>query len=419
MDYYVDPTGTDDGSHGTAPGAGAWKTLTYALGSSGVPLTGGPHALVVADGTYSEGATLGLVVDRLFGGLVTVVGNVDTPSSVIIQPGTANAQTALTLVTTTNLLFRGVTFRPNGTGTGATFMVRHNGVCSNIAFEDCHFLATAATQYLYTTNGKLITGLRWTRCTLDSSASSAMSILVAGSSGIVPTGLVVEHCTVIGASVCLYFNEGAQVVIRDTDVYASGTVGVLIGKDGIAQVNTAACYLERVNVVCSGDSTHGILIGTGSVESAVKNCTIFSAGSPNGYGFVLKGIRDVIDGCLVIAGGRNGVYFKGSKDVEVRNSTIVQQLSGVECFASAVGLVRAENPDGKSSGSVVRDCIGVAAPGSVVFDWDTATHDATDDIKLLAYSGALGTNLPSNGYGSPLESIAPAVPIKHGWKIDA
>jgi hypothetical protein len=91
-DYYVDGVwGTDDASHGTSPGVGAWKTLTRALGSSGIPLTGGPHPVHVAAGTYAEGTTTGLNVGRAYGTLTKVIGDTTTPSNVTITAWTADA----------------------------------------------------------------------------------------------------------------------------------------------------------------------------------------------------------------------------------------------------------------------------------------------------------------------------------------
>jgi hypothetical protein len=39
VDYYVDPAGTDDGSHGTGPGTNAWKTIEYAVNNVANPAT--------------------------------------------------------------------------------------------------------------------------------------------------------------------------------------------------------------------------------------------------------------------------------------------------------------------------------------------------------------------------------------------
>ena len=38
-DYYVDPSGTDDGSHGSGPGIGAWETIQYAVNNVSDPTT--------------------------------------------------------------------------------------------------------------------------------------------------------------------------------------------------------------------------------------------------------------------------------------------------------------------------------------------------------------------------------------------
>jgi hypothetical protein len=47
--WYVDPTGTDDGSHGTGTGTNAWKTIQYAVGHVGAGDT-----INAAAGTYTE-----------------------------------------------------------------------------------------------------------------------------------------------------------------------------------------------------------------------------------------------------------------------------------------------------------------------------------------------------------------------------
>ena len=51
IDYYVDPSGTDDGSHGTAIGIDAFQTIQYAIGDTRV--TDG-DIINVAAGIYSE-----------------------------------------------------------------------------------------------------------------------------------------------------------------------------------------------------------------------------------------------------------------------------------------------------------------------------------------------------------------------------
>ena len=55
--WYVDPLGTDDGSHGTGPGANAFKTIQYAINDARVL---GGDTINVAAGTYNEA----LLIDK-------------------------------------------------------------------------------------------------------------------------------------------------------------------------------------------------------------------------------------------------------------------------------------------------------------------------------------------------------------------
>ncbi len=52
VDYYVDPAGTDDGSHGAGPGTDAWKTIEYAVVNVADPATAGIVIHVSGD-TYT------------------------------------------------------------------------------------------------------------------------------------------------------------------------------------------------------------------------------------------------------------------------------------------------------------------------------------------------------------------------------
>jgi parallel beta-helix repeat protein len=73
--WYVDPSGTDDGSHGTGPGTNAFKTIQYAINDSRV---GNGDTINVADGTYT--ITGAITVDKG----VTITGNTSSPSSVLV-----------------------------------------------------------------------------------------------------------------------------------------------------------------------------------------------------------------------------------------------------------------------------------------------------------------------------------------------
>lgn len=416
--YYVDPLGTDDGSHGTAVGAGAWKTLTYALGLGGVPLAGG-HTLNVAAGTYPESSS-GLVCTRAFASLVTVIGSAANPASVVVTNSTTNQILALLLAGATNLKFIGVSFVPNGDGSvGSTITARHNAATLNVSYEDCRFIGATnkADTHVYSINGTASINTSFTRCLLDGDNSTRQTAFQsAGSAGVIPTGITFTDCTVYSASIGMYVTDCDGLSVTGGTVFASGAQGISFARDGVAPVNNGRAVIDGVTIFSSGAATHAIMLGSGSVNSIAKNCRMFGPDN-GGYGVVLKGIGDTVDRCFIAAGDANGVYFKGSKNVSVTNCTTLQQTSGGACFSSALGLVRTENPDGKSSGSIVRNCVALAAPGAVVFNWPAATHDNTDSVRLAGVVGTIGTNVPANGYGSPTLGVQPACPGRHGWSV--
>ena len=58
--WYVDPTGTDDGSHGTGPGTAAWQTIQYAVSHVGPGdiITVGPGTYIMGQIVISQGLTI-------------------------------------------------------------------------------------------------------------------------------------------------------------------------------------------------------------------------------------------------------------------------------------------------------------------------------------------------------------------------
>lgn len=68
VNYYVDPLGTNDLSHGTGPGTNAWATIQYAVTNVANPTTA-PIYIHVAAGTYILGND-DILIDRNFTNLV-------------------------------------------------------------------------------------------------------------------------------------------------------------------------------------------------------------------------------------------------------------------------------------------------------------------------------------------------------------
>ena len=82
VDYYVDPSGTDDGSHGSGPGTNAWKTIQYALTNVSDPTTATIVIHIAAGTYYTPAPGDDIDFERSFTN-ITVQG--EGPGSTIVQ----------------------------------------------------------------------------------------------------------------------------------------------------------------------------------------------------------------------------------------------------------------------------------------------------------------------------------------------
>lgn len=417
--YYVDGTlGTDDGSHGTAAGAGAWKTLNYALGASGVPLTGGPHTVNVAAGTYSEGATgTGLAVMRAFGTLTTVVGSVSNPASCVIRNVTANTNLAASFGGCAHVRFEGFQFQANGLG-GGTVLVTQNGVNSDLTFDHCNFVLPAVGNAIAYNNATAqVTDLRFTHCTINAAtATTQTGVRVVGSGGYWPSGVEISNCTINTTGSAMILTNVTTATIERNQITSSGSSCVLFGTEGgAASVQGTATVADNVIIANGSAGTHGLLMTNGSQNCDVHNNRVFAHLSPFGYAVVEKGTDNHYHDNLLIGGATSGghtIFFKGALRPNIERCTLLQISSNGTCIETDGSGLRT------NSGIRVRDTTVHAAPGTRVFHFPAGSHDGTDDIRLLSYTGDLGTDLPANGYGSPAVSIGPALPTQHKWSVE-
>jgi hypothetical protein len=97
--WYVDPLGTDDGSHGTGPGASAFKTITHAITSASDGDT-----IMVAAAPYNEEVDITKAL--------TIIG-ADASTTFIDGTGVVLASAGLVKITATtgNVVFSGFTVR--------------------------------------------------------------------------------------------------------------------------------------------------------------------------------------------------------------------------------------------------------------------------------------------------------------------
>jgi parallel beta-helix repeat protein len=139
--WYVDPTGTDDGSHGTGTGTSAWKTIQYAVGQVGAGDT-----IMVAAGTYLELVTinkpitvLGATHDVNKNGY-TVPGSYawdDSVESIIQAPDPSAIHSAIVdIVDTSDVTFEGFVVEElsanSNKGDSLLRVYAHNVACHNI-----------------------------------------------------------------------------------------------------------------------------------------------------------------------------------------------------------------------------------------------------------------------------------------------
>jgi len=388
--YYVDGAlGTDDGAHGTGSGANAWKTLTYALSTSGIPAAGG-HTLLVADGTYAEGTTVGLVCGRAYTDWVTVRPLLGEFGSVTVTAGSANYLTALCFTTTGKIRFERLTFAANGTGETSLMLVRWNGDASNFYFKDCFFnLPAQARKYAAYCANIQVTNVTFDSCQFDATgAAGQYGIVCLGTTGKTPSGWLVKDCTITSTSgVCIQVVDSTNLTVRGCTLSSAGAIVLQFQKNGVANINNGLATIYDNTITATGTTCHAVLIGTGSVGSLAYDNVLDASGTTAGYGFVLQGSGDTVRDNTIIAGGNSGLYVKGSTDVTLLRNVVTQAHVGGVCIRSATGIAN-------TSGTVISDCICHATAGTV-FGWQG--HENDDSVSLNYFDGALGTNLPSNG----------------------
>lgn len=407
--YYVDPTGTDDGSHGNSAGSGAWKTLTYALGHNGVSIAGG-HVIYVATGTYTEGTGTGLSVARAYAAPVLVVGSTANPSACVIRSGLTNNPTAMTVGAATNVSFAGFRFEPNGDSSVGNKTVVINAA-SNITISDCEIATVGNSKEGLRVSATFLGGLTIERCVFDTDAGTdGTGISVVGSAVGKPAGITIKDSTFLATGAGISASDCDALTIDGCDVTASGQYSIQYQYDGGTPYQTGACHIRKTRCRGTGSMTHCVLLGIGSVGSIVEECVIDGYSASAGYGIVTKGIGDEVRDTFILAGKVNGLYFKGSLNAKVTRCSVFQTGTTGSCISTTA------QSGTQARGTIIRDCAAYAPAGSTVFNWQE--HDGADYVRLLSIWGAVGAYVPAHGYGSPRTvSVGPMLPAQHHWTV--
>ena len=155
VDYYVDPIGTDDGSHGSGPGTDAWATIDYAVDNVANPTT---EAIVIyiAAGIYNTGSNV-ITINRGFTNLT--LDGAGTTSTIIQEDATPGGTNDVIIIrgADDHAILRDMTIRNADTGvmnnSATTTMINctisnndnggisndaeYQGLASHLVMENC------------------------------------------------------------------------------------------------------------------------------------------------------------------------------------------------------------------------------------------------------------------------------------------
>lgn len=443
--YYVDPTGTDDGGHGTAPGTDAWATVLYAI-ETGCD-NSEAHTVNVAAGTYTE-AFQG--INTLTGKDITVVGasaattiiqgtlnygflldnaGLNTGSlefqDVTLQTTNAGSSYLFRLtsaVTDLDLIFTDCIISPHADNTSLRFMLcdaaagatTRNITCSgctittkgdtymcsltdmgNLIFHDntISLVSTAASQaWLCAATQKII---RITNNTITSTATgyilqlttnTSLTSVEFGSNTTSGGGSVVGILPVSGTSPPVYMYNNTMTGFLGYAAFLGVNTDSpeLAAVDNMGYVYVANNYATKS---ASGTAGHGLLIGKGIVAGLVSgNYIDVSAYAAGEYAVVSKADNVTFKNNICV--GDKALTLKGSQNCSYVNNTCVGD--GDYCLSIVVDPASAPNPEKDNVGNYLVNNIFYAV--GATYNWrisDTGAYDTITDYNC--YYG--GTNL--------------------------
>jgi hypothetical protein len=279
--YYVDPSGTDDGGHGTGPGSDAWQTIQYAVDNAANPTTD-TNIINVSGDTYTLTDEIG--TNRNFGttsGGLTIQGA--GAASTIVQ---ANASKGVATERVFNLYgvitLKDMTIRHGrlwtGSGGGAGIRVDDG---ETISIDSCTIADNVMTNFSTGDGGGIWlssgSSLTITNSTIEgnSTLSDGGGIFVRSSAGSICT---ITNCTISGNTSGddgggLYIAGSATVELTNVTIAENSATG---NGDGVA-INAAGSYDIR-NSLLANNGTEDFYLNTGSITDSGYNLVENSSG---------------------------------------------------------------------------------------------------------------------------------------------
>jgi len=250
VSYYVDPTGTDDGSHGTGTGTAAWATIEYAINAVSNP-TSDVITINIAADTYTTNSDM-IDIDREFTDL-TLQGA--SASTTIVQAhsteGSATDRVFYIRGTGEHVTISALTIRHGKTpGNGGAI----NNNQGDLSIESCSISDNAADRAagIYSISGSLV--ITNTTISGNNATSDAGAMFVIGD-------FTLTNSTV--------FDNAAP------------EVGGIYGQDGSYEYTLTNCTISN-NTSSSSGWAGGFSIGQGGNTVYIKNTILANNTSTDG-----------------------------------------------------------------------------------------------------------------------------------------
>jgi len=360
--YYVDPLGTDDGSHGTTSGSGAYQTIQYAITNVPNPTTA-PIVIHISGDTYTTNNTV-ITITRSFTNL-TLQGAGAT--STIIQPAADPASATVGNFSSTSgtntITLKNMTVRYGRGSTSGSGINQNNGslTLTNMNFDDNDSTSTYG--------GIALSGgatLVMTNSTLSNSTASGAS----SKGGITfPSTAVITNCT-------FYNNTGSHT----GSIYLSSS--------------TRLTFINNTVYKGGGTSFGNFMADNGSITYMRNN--IFAdidQGSTNVY----RGTSATINnGGYNLVESSSGITFNATGDL-AGNQTNLNISSTLASNSTENGTQTLA----LSSNSVAVNAGSSSAYNSVSIpttDQRNATRSGTVDMGAYEYNGTIGAPVVSTVY---------------------
>jgi len=308
--WYVDPSGTDDGSHGTGPGAGAFKTIQYAINDARVL---GGDTINVAAGTYTENIVINKGVTLRGAGSGT-----DPSSHTLIVP--ANGDPIVRVNGPIDgLIIEDLRLSDDSSGSRGILMTSDAGVVSHITLQNIAIDVLDVAVHVESKGGSPISSIVVTGSIITSQWANGIFLSAIGGSSL-------SQVTITGDT--KIYGSNADWLSGDGVRMEANGAGSSISEVTISGVEIVAKAGNGVVAWCgAGGHISDIEVTGGTIDASVNGVSL-SASNP---GSLVSQVT--IGGDIQIMSSANGVSADATdgevSHIAIEASTLQTSLAGV------------------------------------------------------------------------------------------